>query len=275
MLVLIGFQSTLSFKTSTCHHEAIDLVGLDNCINYDSHDTIDQNEVCDMFTPRRECETKHLEGCFENEDVEEIRDQRFSQIRKELMKPYQNHASSFNFIVGMCPNISFENNTQDVTAFHALEFLDTDKNCTKEQLSKFNTGLPKCLERETRNAIKIFGNQTTYSSSADYQTEDNACSVLDRTVGQCLLQPTCFSERELLILSKILSKFLKENYVVVIHDINTGKEIRRIALKDCEAFTKDNIFSTSNMRNPVSSLMFIIGAVVLILSHWDPLSIVC
>jgi len=262
ILVLLFFNSSLSFKTSTCLHEAIDraLVRLDNCINYENYDNYDEDDICDMFTPRKECETKEIGGCFENDHLEEIKEQRFSKIRKEIMKPYQNLTSTFNFIVGLCPNVSHENITKDIprTQFHVLEHLDTDNNCTNEQMSKFNTDLPKCLERETKNAIKIFGNRT--SSSTD-QSEDNACSVLERTVGRCLLQPTCFSERELLTLSKILSRLLKENYVLVIYDKDTGKEERRISLKDCEAFTKDNIFSTSNLSKPPSSLTFFIGAI--------------
>jgi len=163
----------------------------------------------------------------------------------------------------LCPNVSHENNTQDIqrTQFHDLEFLDSEKNCTKEQISKFNTDLPKCLDIETKNAIKIFGKKT---SGSEYQSKDKACSVLERTVGQCLLQPTCFSERELLTLSKILSKFLKKNYVMVIIDKNTGKETRRIALRDCDAFTKDNIFSTSNMRVQLSSLIVFLCCVAFI-----------
>ena len=86
--LLLFFKISSSFKTSTCHHEAIDsaLVGFYNCINYDNYDYYDEDDKCEMFTPGKQCETKEIGGCFENDDLEQIKDQRFSWIREEYLQ---------------------------------------------------------------------------------------------------------------------------------------------------------------------------------------------
>jgi len=266
LLFSLLFQSNDAFNTKTCDHEDIDaaLVGLDNCIHYDAYDKVDDESVCDLLTPRKECETDKLGRCFETHYIEKIREERFSRMRKELLTTYKNISSSLNFILGMCQNVSYQNTTQEmlITQFNGIEYLKSDKNCTKEQISKFNTDLPECLEKQTKNAIKIFGNNTYYS---DQDSKTEAQAVLDRTVRKCLLKPTCFSDRELITLSKILSKSLKVDYSIIIYDRKTGKEMRRIALGDFHAFTKVNIFSGSISFKPFSFIMFLILAVSLII----------
>jgi len=257
------FFTVHAFKTDKCEHTAVAtaLVDLNNCKNVIDRETVTEDIICGPFRTIQQCISNHIDGCLDNLDVEKVTNQTLAQIRKEFAKVILESNSKyinntvFNLLLDTCPNVPDEDYTNNMkkNMFDVIEVLETDNNCTEDQIIKFNTDIPICLEKETERAINIFGNKNSYSTS--YSTRE-ACSVLERTVGQCLLTPNCFSDRELLTLSKIMSKFLKEIYTLIITNVNTGSKTE-IALKKCHAFTKENIFSASRMVQPCTAFLMI------------------
>jgi len=223
-LFFLKFITISAFETAKCDHEHLKtaIANLDKCLEEDESDT---DDICSPFKDSGDCVENHLKICFEEENIKIIKKNKLAAIRKVttlfILNPkLQNYfgtqlsESEVDSMYSTCPDIPSKEYTENLTAkqFPELEQgVRTDNNCTLNEITDINVGIASCLKLETEKAKTSVVSILTRQRSGSVQSR--MCSVLDSTVGKCMLKPFkgCFTERERIFLNKELSETLKNN----------------------------------------------------------------
>jgi len=256
-----------AFQTRKCDHEKIvrSLTNLQGCLNGEE----DSEEFCSLFQMARDCVKTNLKDCFAEEQVETVANETMAEYREIALNPkiHQVHGieltnpvlQNYIYLIDQCPFMpekSFSDNVKS-KKIDALEYVQTDKNCTKENITRYNVELGECYKKEFENALSKL-HQSVKQKQQNLQFA--VCKDLDQTIGKCLRKPllSCFSEREKSFLENFLSNDL---YDLEALEETLGADYN-VSVFECPVFKSENFFSDSSKLCP-HSVTFISAFVVI------------
>jgi len=257
---------TAGFETDICDHGnfTASLRKLQTCLN--AEDDSGEDDICHEFKSGRKCVNNNLQECFTKANVERIANETVGGLRLAstnlILNPAFQKSQGFvmteaqvDSLFSACPSVpdkSFSENVEP-KIFIALEAgVQTDGNCTEDEMTKVNVGRAKCAKSEMENAKSQLSSRLR-SARGSYQSI--ICSVLDGTVGKCLRKPfpECFSERERVFLKKIMTENF-QNLFKAVEDL-FGSKLGQISFSDC------SVFSGSKLNYPTSSIVYVVLAI--------------
>eukprot|EP00092_Neocalanus_flemingeri_P037123 GFUD01040411.1.p1 GENE.GFUD01040411.1~~GFUD01040411.1.p1 ORF type:complete len:296 (-),score=48.91 GFUD01040411.1:111-998(-) len=280
LLFIFSFFIFISaFQTEQCNHQEItkSLKKLQDCMNADGGE---DEDVCYEFSSANDCVRKHLSGCFDEEDVDRSANETLGQIRKASTKlilspSYQRligftvSETDLDSLFATCPNMPGKKFSENLkpTLIYAIDLLQTDRNCTKEQINGVNTDFAGCAEKQKKNVQAMFSRRTSSRSSLS-SMQSTICSVMEDTLGKCLRKPLpdCFSKREEVFLKTTLSENLKSSTKGI--EKQAKQKLSGLSFSGCPVFSEQIIFSHSTTIGQLSLFPQMAIAAAIMMKHF-------
>jgi len=198
------------FNTDTCSHSKVLNIGssYSTCIKNKTAEF--PNDVCFVFSAVKTCTQETYSPCFGDDTVALF----YSSTQIDIAKSLPNLGLSREDIESLlksCPEAPTKQETERFTVknFAFLDFVETDRKCSKEDVEKLQFGFETCNKNSTADFLVELKSRV---KRARGNLKNIVCDTFYDTIGECWRTqfPTCFSEREIIYLKEVSSRTYKE-----------------------------------------------------------------
>jgi len=226
------------FNTDTCSHSKVLNIGssYSTCIKNKTAEF--PNDICFAFSAVKTCTQETYSPCYGDDAVAFF----YSSLQIDIVKSVRENFPKLGFspkdiesVFESCPEAPTKQETERFTAknFAFLDFVDTDRKCSKEDVEKLQFGFGTCMKNGTANFQVELKSRVKRARGS---LKNIVCDTLYDTIGECWRTqfPTCFTEREITYFKEELSRNYQEFFDLIIEAFDKNSPLGTgIEFVDC------------------------------------------